>query len=86
MTLSSLLLSMLSISNARSLTSGTPRLTITQQPLPLASSPASLTCSAASDSLPDIAWYRDGILIPGKATSNVTIGNVLTTFLKELTT
>ena len=54
----------LSLTSARALTS--PRLTITQQPLPLSSAPASLTCSAASDSLPDIAWYRDGVLVPGK--------------------
>ena len=72
MTLCPVFLSMIGLTAARVLTSApdTPRLTITQQPLPLSSAPASLTCSAASDSLPDIAWYRDGVLVPGRILQN----------------
>ena len=62
-----LLLLYATISATRVVTSAsrTPRLTITQQPLPLSSAPSYLTCSAASDSLPDINWYRDGVLVTG---------------------
>ena len=72
MTLCPVFVSMIGLTAARVLTSAsdTPRLTITQQPLPLSSAPASLTCSAASDSLPDIAWYRDGVLVPGRILQN----------------
>ena len=76
----------LSLTTARVLTS--PRLTITQQPLPLSSAPASLTCSVASDSLPDIAWYRDGVLVPGRISQlcNIHTYYHILDALKELTT
>ncbi len=89
MTLCPVFLSMMGLTAARVLTSApdTSRLTITQQPLPLSSAPASLTCSAASDSLPDIAWYRDGVLVPGIGFCKTLLYFIIILFWqKELTT
>ena len=58
-----------------SLSAVSASLTITTNPSLATSSPTTLTCGAAAESLPNIAWFVDGNLIKGDRRHRYFIGN-----------